>query len=155
MLENEPPKSKSERTKKFDVEEHEEHIRMAEVVTEGIRALQRLVGNRRPLYHTLQKYLDCMKYVKQTGIERLPYWGTRVPLSVEQTRDHCIMSVVAYLITEYWEYQQSEVNVTNIDLIHVYIDCLCQIPYKQMQVEGTSVTGYYVWADPTTKLDKS
>ncbi len=150
-----PPEKKDLRKKELDVDKHEEEMHMGTIVTEAIRGLQTLVGVRRPIYHTLQKYLECMKYVKNMGVARLPHYGTRAPMAVEQTRDHCIMAVVCYLVIEYWKYQQGEQNQKNIELTCVYCNCLAEIPYVKLTALGTARTGYYVWSNPSKQLDES
>ena len=128
---------------------------MAEVVVEGIRNLQTIVGKHKQLYHMLQEFINCARYVKDTGIGRLPYFSTTNPLSALARKDDCILCVVVYLILEYWGYQQGERNMKNIEMTRVYIDCLCQVGYKELKVDGNVREGYYVWANPLTQLDKS
>jgi hypothetical protein len=150
-----PPKKKDLRKKELDVDAHEDKIHVDKIVTYAIRELQKLIGDRHAVYHTLQKYLDCKMYVKDTGVARLPYYTTRAPLSLEQTKDYCLMSVVCYLILEYWKYQQHLAGKVNIEKMVVYVNCLCRIPYREMHAEGTVRTGYYIWQDPTKQLDLS
>ena len=148
-----PPEKKTLRTKKFDVDKHAENIRVAAIVTESIRELQRMVGTRHHLYHTLQKYIDRMIYRKGQGVACLPFYDARCPKSSIQSKNQCLKSIACYLVLEYWEYQQGEDNVSNIELTQTYIKCLCDIGYKEIKVEGSISEGYYIWSDPTKQLD--
>ena len=152
---NETEKSK---TKAFgNFQQEGEQIKLRDVVIGGLRAMQDIVGNRVAAYHSLQKYIDAEVHIpNEDNLHRLPYYGTKLPKSVEAYKISCLLSIAAYLIMAWWDYQEGRhERAEHIYKIGTYIKGLQSLNFKKIKVQGDIREGFYLWTDLTKKLNQS